>query len=199
MYELAKLDKETYSKFIENHFYLVKIIAKKYSSKDNFEDLFQEGCIGLIEAFEKFDINKGAKFSSYARFWIRKNIQDYLWKTNLVKITRQDYLDNKAPKKETGEDFDIENILGISESENCFEKISKEEFRNIVRLKITKLNQRERDIIKLYFGIDCIPCSYKEIGAKFNTSKQRIHQILKVALKNIKETMEFNKDLFLLQ
>ncbi len=72
---IALGDKEAKNYFVEHNLSLVVSIAKKYIGHGvAFLDLIQEGNIGLMIAINKFDINKGFKFSTYATWWIRHKI-----------------------------------------------------------------------------------------------------------------------------
>ena len=74
--EIAKNNPKAREKFIKSNLRLIISIAKKYAKGDTFllSEFISAGNIGLIRAVDKFDVEKGYKFSTYATIWIRQSI-----------------------------------------------------------------------------------------------------------------------------
>ena len=76
-----KNDENALHELIQAHIRLVVSYAVKYKNYGlSLNDLIQEGNIGLMKAAQKFEPNKGFRFSTYASWWIRASIQDFLLK-----------------------------------------------------------------------------------------------------------------------
>ena len=72
-------DQQAYNKLITAHMRLVISIAAKFKNYGlSSSDLIQEGHIGLLEAAARFDPDREVRFSTYATWWIRASIQDYI-------------------------------------------------------------------------------------------------------------------------
>ena len=81
--------KDIRDKLVLGNLKLVLSILKKYNNgKENMDDLFQIGCIGLVKAIDNFDLNYGVKFSTYAVFMIEGEIRKYLRDNNTIRISR---------------------------------------------------------------------------------------------------------------
>ena len=85
---LKDKDEESLHQLTQSHMRLVISFAFKYKSYGlSVSDLIQEGCIGLMKAAERFDLNQDVRFSTYAGWWIRASIQDFVLKNwSLVRI-----------------------------------------------------------------------------------------------------------------
>lgn len=98
--ELAKQIKEGNLKareeMIKRNMRLAISMAKSSHTKNkklSFQDLIQESSIGLIKAVDRFDYKKGYKFSTYASWWIKKSIQEYIsLNSKVIKIPKSSNL-----------------------------------------------------------------------------------------------------------
>ena len=72
---------------IESNLRLVHAVANEFrGSGVAFDDLVQEGTIGLVRAVERFDHRRGLKFSTYAVWWIRRSMRDAIAGSNVIRI-----------------------------------------------------------------------------------------------------------------
>jgi RNA polymerase sigma-32 factor len=91
--ELAVRYRETHDpdlarRLVESHLRLVVKIARDCCSRKNaLQDVIQEGCLGLMRAVEKFDPDRGIRLSSYAAWWIRAYVYQYLMaNSRMIKV-----------------------------------------------------------------------------------------------------------------
>lgn len=145
-YQLAKKwyetqDEQAAKKLITSHLRLVVKIASGYRGYGlPMPDLIAEGNIGILNAMKKFDPSKGFRFSTYAMWWIKASIQEYVLKSwSLVKIgttagQRKLFFNLKRMKKE------------ISELDNTFQGMTDKDIKKISQeLQVTEKEVREME------------------------------------------------------
>jgi len=212
-------------------------IAKKFQGLGlPLEDLISEGNIGLLNAVDRFDTEKGCHFISYAVWWIRQAIMSALCEktrmirlpsnraAELVKIEKakkfvkkqfaaesetagiaeflnmdEDHvcdlinisrdmlsLDNPVSndKESFLKDFIEDNRYNAPE-EDAEQKLMEADIKNV----LDTLDKDEADIIRCHYGLGRYPMSLKEIGVKYNLSKERIRQIEAKALSRLQNPL----------
>jgi RNA polymerase primary sigma factor len=72
---------------VERNLRLVRSLAHRYGGRGaSYDDLVQEGTIGLVRAVERFDHRRGLKFSTYAVWWIRRSLADAVGNARTIRI-----------------------------------------------------------------------------------------------------------------
>ena len=119
--------------FIYNNIRLVIHFAKNFSGADAMENLCQEGIIGMMRAIEKFDIEKGYRFSSFAKKSIWRTIATYLYNTKrTIRITG---------KK-------VEMIFKLNKIETDYMQKYREKPSDEVLMEKMGINQKQLDELK---------------------------------------------------
>ena len=123
---------EAAKKLILSHLKLVIKIARSYSGYGlPVSDLVQEGNVGLMKAVKKFDVDKGVRLVSYAIFWIKAEIQEYVvrnWrlvKSATTKAQRKLFFNLRSMKK-TLKPLSVDEIQSIANELNVKESDVKE-------------------------------------------------------------------------
>ncbi len=228
-------DPEAREKLVRANLRFVVNVAKKYQNQGlSLSDLINEGNIGLMNAIERYDVDKGYHFISYAVWWIRQAVLKAICEKSrmirlplnraneLVQIKKAE----KSLQSEKGDDYEIKdiaeatnlkddhvmNLLSISKdivsletpvfmekgSSELGDFIQDEEYqtpdeqaienslRDDINAVLDTLTEKESSIIQYRYGLNGhSPMSLKDIGDRYNLTKERIRQIEKKAIKRL--------------
>lgn len=181
-------DQSARSRLIEHNLRLVVYIAKKFDNTGiGVEDLISIGTIGLIKAINTFNPLKNIKLATYASRCIENEILMYLRRNNKVKLEVS--IDEPLNVDWDGNELLLSDILGTDE--NIISKNLEEEVdRKLLRMALEKLNERERMIIELRFGIntkDGRERTQKEVADLLGISQSYISRLEKKIIKRLKK------------
>lgn len=147
----------------------IGILRRTYSQHK--EDLLSEAYMAVYKSTEYFDWRIGHKFSTYGSWVIRK----HLWKVN-ANIQRHDVQLHSDFELTAGRDS------GFLEDINHASNVS-----FVKELLCYLTEERERQIIRMRFGIDCEPMTLQEIGNFFGFTKERSRQLQDRAIKRLRD------------
>ncbi len=159
--KLGENDEAAKNELIERNLRLVVYIAKKFDNTgSDIEDLISVGTIGLIKAVNSFDGSKQIKMATYASRCIENEILMFLRKTS--KTRSEMSLDEPLNVDWEGNVLLLSDVLG-TDSDVIYKDVENEAERDILLACFEKLSPREKEIVKMRFGL---------LGAKKKTQKE---------------------------
>lgn len=147
----ASESREARELLIEHNLRLVVYIAKKFESTGiGIEDLVSIGTIGLIKAINTFKADKNNKLATYASRCIENEILMYIRKNNSKRCEIS--IEEPLNVDWDGNELLLSDVLG-SEEDMVYRDLESAEEKKIVRSAVESLNERERVIIELRYGL----------------------------------------------
>lgn len=171
-------------------------VARRYKGKGaTISDLISEGNLGLVKAIEKFNPEKDVKFISYAVWWIRNYMQEFIKKRqSILNIEKEeDSLNTLTVYNNFGYDEEDEQVMKketvLSNEEEENEKTLHNSQKKVINKILSNLSERERFIIEHYYGIDHKEMNLEEIGKLLGITKERTRQIKEECLKKLRSNI----------
>ena len=174
---------------IEHNLRLVVYIAKRFENTGaGLEDLVSIGTIGLIKAVNTFQSDKNIKLATYASRCIENEILMYIRKNSGAK--NEFSIDEPLNIDWDGNELLLSDVLGSEENPISFE-IEQFEERMAVRRAVAALEDREREIIELRYGMNGKKeLTQKEVAARLGISQSYISRLEKKIIARLREEIK---------
>lgn len=182
-------DPEARKTLVERNLRLVVYIAKKFENTGiGIEDLISIGTIGLIKSINTYDPEKNIKLATYSSRCIENEILMYIRKNSHIKAEMS--LDEPLNVDYDGNELLISDIVG-SDADAVSQNIEQDEERAMIKRVVASLEERERIIIELRFGLTGgRELTQKETADALGISQSYISRLEKKIIKRLKEQIE---------
>ncbi len=199
--EIKRGDKAALEILIKHNLRLVIKIAQSYQNVGlDFDDIVSEGNIGLIEAATRYDGDKGNRFSTYASWWIKQSIlfaisqkgRQIRLPMNVIndmrKILGKIEIERSISLDTTVSEDDDRSNENFFPAECVYTKEENKEYAKFfVKKCIDCVNERDREIVLAYYGIDReYELSKDDISERYGLTRTRVNQILKSSISSIR-------------
>jgi len=240
--QAAAGNKQAREKLLNANLRFVVNVAKKYQGQGlPLEDLISEGNVGLVSAVDRFNVDMGYHFISYAVWWIRQSILNALCEksrmirlphnrasqliqiekarktiqkqysfeeeireiadllnmeesnvTELLNISR-DMLSLESPVSGS-QDSPLGDFIEDSHYATPYQNAEKSILESEIEEVLNTLDKNEAEVIRCHYGLNDHPAmSLKEIGDRFQLSKERIRQIEEKAISRLRNPIRKDK------
>ena len=171
------------NEMVEKNMGLVYYYARRFvSSGLEYEDLVQEGAIGLMDAVDRFDPGRGVKFSTYAMWHVGRRIREAIQNKNDVIRTPK----RNSPRKCVG----VESAEQVPDDQPpVADTMSDGEEYDAIHRCIKRLPHRDGIVSRLRHGVGTEPRTLREVGNILGVTAERVRQIQTGAEEKLRELM----------
>lgn len=188
---VAMSKEQAKKQFIEHNLRLVVYLAKKFENTGVcVEDLISIGTIGLIKGINTFNPEKKIKLATYASRCIENEILMYLRRNNRVKLEVS--FDEPLNTDWDGNELLLSDILGTDE-DVIYKDLETEVEISLLKKAMLSLNERERQIIELRFGVNRVEnkeLTQKEVADILGISQSYISRLEKKIMARLKKEIQ---------
>lgn len=188
---VAMSKEQAKKQLIEHNLRLVVYLAKKFENTGVcVEDLISIGTIGLIKGINTFNPEKQIKLATYASRCIENEILMYLRRNNRVKLEVS--FDEPLNTDWDGNELLLSDILGTDE-DVIYKDIETEVEISLLKKAMLSLNERERQIIELRFGVNRVEnkeLTQKEVADILGISQSYISRLEKKIMARLKKEIQ---------
>ncbi len=174
----------------------VKSVANQYRSKGvDFEDLVSEGYMAMVNAAQKYDATKGAKFVAYAGPFIRKAMEQAIeQQAALYRIPKGErkFMPRSAEKAVSidaplsmNNQYTLLDILTNKDIEMADDNAMFKQMLTDLDKCVSVLDDREQEVIRKFYGIGIAHVTLAEIAEDMNLKRERVRQIRDKALRKM--------------
>ena len=190
-------DPEAIARLVAAHFALVVHIAREFRGRGvPAEDLISEGCVGLLKAMQRFDTAAGTRFTTYASFWVRREmLLALMTQPRVVHIPRYARQRGEPTPLEIRIDAPVAGTDGPNLADRLADHaaqpatdgiIARQELESL-RRHVLELAPRERTVLVERFGLQGEGArTLEEIGLQMGISRERVRQIEVSALARLR-------------
>ena len=188
---VAMSKEQAKKQLIEHNLRLVVYLAKKFENTGVcVEDLISIGTIGLIKGINTFNTEKKIKLATYASRCIENEILMYLRRNNRVKLEVS--FDEPLNTDWDGNELLLSDILGTDE-DVIYKDLETEVEISLLKKAMLSLNERERQIIELRFGVNRVEnkeLTQKEVADILGISQSYISRLEKKIMARLKKEIQ---------
>ena len=188
--KLACGEKDIRDKLVEHNLRLVVYIARRFENTGvDLDDLVSVGTIGLIKAVNSFNADKNIKLATYASRCIENEILMHLRRT--VKLKSEVSFDEPLNTDWEGNELMLCDVMG-TDGDVVYKKIENGVETELLGVALTRLNDREREIVELRYGLNGVEeKTQREVADMLGISQSYISRLEKKIISRLQK--EFSK------